>query len=110
MAVQILPIINAIAPYITQIATSAIPAFTSKSDAAKSDVVLSKQIEELQTAATQNAQSIHLLAEKLKQAILDIESAAQDARKQISTYKALILCSLGLFVISLATSVYVIIR
>lgn len=110
MAVQLLPIIKALAPYIAQIATSAIPAFTSKPGAVKSDPGLSKQIEELQTAATQNAQSIHLLAEKLKQAIQDLESAAQGARKQISTYKVLILCSLGVSVISLATSVYVIIR
>jgi hypothetical protein len=110
MAVPILPIIKAVAPYIAQIASSAIPAFTSKPDAAKSEPVLSKQIKELQTAATQNAQSIHLLAEKLKQAIQDLESAAQGARKQISTYKALILCSLALSVISLATSVYVFTR
>jgi hypothetical protein len=110
MAIPILPIIKAVAPYIAQIATSAIPAFTSKPDAAKSDPVLSKQIDELQKAATQNAQSIHLLAEKLKQAIQDLESAAQGARKQIATYKALILCSLGLSAISIATSVYVIIR
>ncbi|MDF1555216.1 MAG: hypothetical protein P1P84_19255 [Deferrisomatales bacterium] len=110
MAVPILPIIKAVAPYIAQIATSAIPAFTSKPAAAKSDPVLSKQIEELQTAATQNAQSIHLLAEKLKQAIQDLESAAKGVRKQIATYKALIICSLCLSAISLATSIYVITR
>lgn len=108
MAIPILPIIKAVAPFIAQIATSAIPAFTSKPAAAKSDPVLSKQIEELQTAVTQNAQSLHLLAEKLQQVINDLESAAQGARKQIATYKILIICSLGLSAISLATSIYII--
>jgi hypothetical protein len=110
MAVQFLPIIKTVAPYIAQIATSAIPAFTAKPTVAKSDPVLSQQIEELQTAATQNAQAIHLLAEKLKIAIQDLESAAQGAQKQIVTYKTLILCSIGLSIISIATSVYIIIR
>ena len=110
MAVAILPIIKAVVPFIAQIATAAIPAFTSKPEAAKSDPVVAKQIEELQTAATQNAQSIHVLAEKLKQAIQDLEGTAQGARRQIATYKALIFCSLGLSVISLAISIYVITR
>jgi gas vesicle protein len=106
----ILPIIKAVAPYITQIATSAIPAFTSKKETAKSDPVLAKQIEELQAAATQNAQSIQILADKLKQTIEDLEGAAQSAQKQIATYKTMIFCSLGLSAIAIATSLYVIIR
>lgn len=110
MAAPILPIIKAVAPYIAQIAQYAIPAFTAKPEAAKSDPVLSKQIEELQTAATQNAQSIHILAEKLKQAIQDLEGAAQAAQKQIATYKVLIFSSLSLSAIAIATSFYVIIR
>ena len=110
MALQILPIIKAVVPYIAQIATAAIPAFTSKPEAAKSDPVVSKQIEELQTAATQNAQSIHVLAEKLKQTIQDLEGAAQDAQRQIATYKVLIFCSVGLSAISLLTTIYVISR
>ncbi len=110
MAAPILAIIKAAAPYIAQIATSAIPAFTSKPEAAKSDPVISKQIEELQTAATQNAQSIHILAENLKRAIQDLENAAQAAQKQIATYKILIFSSLGLSAIAIATSLYVIIR
>ena len=69
MAAQILPIIKAIAPYIAQIAAAAIPAFTAKKegpkpDASDEDSVISKQIEELQSAASQNSQSLHLLAEK----------------------------------------------
>jgi len=69
-------------PYVTQIVTSAIPAFTSKPEASVVDPVLSKQIEELQAAATKNAESIQVLAEKLQQTILGIESAADSLQKQ----------------------------
>ena len=110
MALQIFPIIKAVIPYIAQIATAAIPAFTAKPEAAKSDPVVAKQIEELQTAATQNAESIHLLAEKLKQTIQDLEEAAQNAQRQIATYKVMIFCAVGLSAISLLTSIYVISR
>lgn len=108
MAFQILPIIKAVGPYITQIAAVAIPAFTSKKEATKSDPVVSKQIEELQAAATQNAQSINGLAKNLKQAIQDLEAAAQGTQRQVATYKILIVFLLGLSVISLATSIYLI--
>lgn len=110
MAVQFLPIIKAVAPYLAQVATAAIPAFTSKPEAAKTDQVVARQIQELQEAATQNAQSIHLLAEKLQQAIQSIEGAGQDAQRQISTYKVIIAGSLGLSAASLALCIYILIQ
>ncbi len=110
MAVQFLPIIKAVAPYIAQVATAAIPAFTSKPEAAKTDQVVAKQIQELQGAVTQNAESIHVLAEKLQQAIQSLEGAGQDAQKQIATYKVIIAGSLGLSVVSLAICIYLLIH
>ena len=101
MALQFLPIIKAVAPYLAQIATAAIPAFTSKPEAVKSDPVLAKQIEELQGAATQNAQSIHVLAEKMQQAIQGIEAVAQEAKKQVAAYKIMLIVSLCLSAVSL---------
>lgn len=109
MAVPVLPIIKAVAPYIAQVATAAIPAFTSKPEIAKTDPVLAKQIEELQAAATQNAQSVHVLAENLQQAMQEIEKAALEARKQAAFYKALLLVSAGLSATSLITSLYLLI-
>ena len=109
MAVQFLPIIKAVAPYIAQVATAAIPAFTSKPEVVKTDHVVAKQIQELQEAVTQNAQSIHMLAEKLQQAIQSIESAGQDAQRQISTYKAIIAGSLGLSAVSFALCIYILV-
>ncbi|HEY5993440.1 MAG TPA: hypothetical protein VIU46_02455 [Gallionellaceae bacterium] len=110
MAVQVLALIKAIGPYVAQIATAAIPAFTSKPDAIKSDPLVSKQIEELQGAATQNAQSIQILAEKLQQAIQGIEDSAQDAKKQAATYKTMLIVSLALSSVSLATSIFLVIK
>jgi len=111
MAVQILPIIKAVAPYLTQIATAAIPAFTSRSsEQAKSDPVITRQIEELQAAATQNAESIHILAEKLQQTMQGIEESAQDARKQAARYKIMLFVSLGLSLISFAVCIYLVTR
>lgn len=110
MAVQFLPIIKAVAPFLAQVATAAIPAFTSKPEAVKSDPVVARQIEELQAAATQNAQSVHVLAEKIQQTMRDIENAAIDAKKQVATYKAMLFASLGLSATSLTICVYLLMR
>lgn len=107
MAVPIFSIIKAVAPYVAQIAAEAIPAFTSKPAAtAKSDPIIAKQIAELQAAATQNAESIQVLAENLQQAIEGIEVAAQVAQKQLATYKAMLLGALGLSGLSTLLSIY----
>ena len=44
MAAQFLPILKAIAPYIAQVAAAAIPAFTSKKEAANREVVKSDPV------------------------------------------------------------------
>ncbi len=110
MAVALGPILKALAPYIAEVARTAIPAFTAKSSLTKADPVLAKQIEELQAAATHNAESIHVLAEKLQVAIQNIERAAQDAQKQVATYKLMLFCSLGFSVVSVAMSIYMLVR
>jgi|SRR5690606_7647395 hypothetical protein len=111
MAIQFLPIIKAVAPYVAQVATAAIPAFTSKpTESAKSDPVITRQIEELQAAATRNAESIHVLAENLQQAIQGIELAATDAKKQIATYKTMLFFALGLSGLSTLLSIFLLAR
>jgi ribosomal protein L5 len=111
MALPILTIIKAVAPYVTQIATAAIPAFTSKpAESAKADPVIAKQIEELQAAATQNAQSIHVLAEKLQQTIQGIEATALDAKRQVGTYKLMLGVALGFSGLSMLLSLYLLVR
>lgn len=110
MAAYFLPILKAVAPYLAQIATSAIPAFTSRPEAVKSDPIVAKQIEELQAAVTQNARSVHVLAEKIQQAMQEIENAAIAARKQVAAYKTMLFASLGLSAVSLAICVYLMMR
>ncbi|HSH87412.1 MAG TPA: hypothetical protein VK958_09215 [Methylophilus sp.] len=111
MAIQFLPIIKALAPYIAQVATSAVPAFTSKPEAAvKVDPLLVKQIEELQSAALQNAESIHVLAEKMQQAIQQIEAAAQIANKQVTAYKTMLFVSFGLSIAAMSACIYLLVR
>lgn len=111
MAVQILPIIKAVAPYVAQVATAAIPAFTSKSaEVSRSDALIPQQIAELQAAATQNAESIHVLAEKIQEAMRGIEAAAEDARKQIAAYKMMLFAALGLSCASILLSIFLLVR
>jgi len=107
MAGQFLPLIKAVAPYVAQIASTAIPAFTSKpAEVAKDDPVIGKQIEELQAAATQNAESVRLLAENLQQAIQGIETAAQEANRQTAILRTMLFIALGLSGLSILLSVY----
>lgn len=110
MAVQFLPIIKAVAPYLAKVATAAIPVFTAKTESIKSDPILARQISELQTAATQNANSIQVLVEKMQQAIEGIEGEAQKARKQLFAYKAMLFVSLGFSAAALAICIYLIAR
>ncbi len=110
MVIQFLPIIKAVAPYVAQVAAYTIPAFTAKPEAVKADPVVVKQIEELQKAATQNAQSIHVLAENMQQAISGFETAAEEAKKQVKTYRNLLFFSLGLSAISVLICLYLLLR
>lgn len=111
MAIQFLPIIKAVAPYVAQVAAAAIPAFTSRpAETAKNDPVIARQIQELQAAATANAQSIHVLADNLQQAIHGIETAATEAKKQIATYKTMLFLAFALSGASMLLSIVVIVR
>lgn len=109
MAVPILPIIKAVAPFVAEVAKEAIPAFTKK-PAPESDPVLVKQIAELQAAATQNAESIQVLAEKLQIAMEGLEASAEIAQKQMATYKMMLVGALGLSGLSLLLSIFLLAR
>ncbi|MGS1127485.1 hypothetical protein ACVCL3_10835 [Rhodanobacter sp. UC4437_H4] len=99
-------VLKASLPYVTQIVTTAIPAFTSKPEASKIDPVVAKQIEELQSAATKNAESTQGLAERLQQTIQGIEAAATNLQKQVATFKVLLFSSFVISLLALATSVW----
>lgn len=110
MASQVLAIIKAVAPYVTQVATVAIPAFTRRPPAERIDPLLAQQIDELQAAVTQNAESLHLLAEQLQQVMRDAERAAEHARRQLVFYKAVVVISALLSLTALGVAAQVLAR
>jgi|SRR5690606_7170613 hypothetical protein len=109
MAVWI-PLLKAALPYVTQIVATAIPAFTAKPGPTKPDDVTAQQIAELQSAATQNAESIHILAEKLQQTIQGIDLAATSLQKELKAYKRLAFIAIGVAVVSLIVAVAALIQ
>lgn len=110
MAISYSTIFKTVAPYLAQVAAAAIPAFTPLTEAFRSDSVLIKEIEKLEAAVTQNANSIHIIAEKMQQTIERLESSAQQAKKQLTIYKAMLFASLGLSVMSLGICIYLLLR
>lgn len=103
-----LPVLKAAIPYVAQIVTAAIPAFTSKPTASITDPLISKQIEELQSAATHNAESIHVLAEKLQLTIQGIDEAAMSLQKQVVLFKRLLITSNLIATIALLSAIWAI--
>lgn len=77
-----LPALKALLPYIAQVVTAAIPAFTTRSDQSRAEV-MPRQIEELQRAVTHNAESVKLLADQLQQAITGIDAAAAGIEREV---------------------------
>jgi chromosome segregation ATPase len=82
-----LPIVKAAIPHIAQVVTVALPMFTSRSEIADRDALITRQIEELQKAATQNAESVKELAVQLKSTFEGLESAAADIQIQLERQK-----------------------
>lgn len=95
-----LPILKASLPYVTQIVSAAIPAFT-KPESARTDPLVKKQIEELQTAATQNAEAIRVLAEKLSQTLHGIDSGAAELERKLSFFRTLACSAIGIAALAL---------
>lgn len=79
-----LPALKAVLPYVTNIVTATVPAFTSRKDADKNADLVAQQIAELQSAAQQNAESIRALAEQLKQTIQAVEAGAAEHERVIT--------------------------
>lgn len=104
-----LPVLKASLPYITQIVTSAIPAFTSKSSPAKSAEVVPTQIAELQSAVTHNAESVKALALQLKGTIEGIDAGAARLEQEIRSLKRLAWIALMLSLLAIAVALWILI-
>jgi hypothetical protein len=97
----ILPFLKAVLPHVSHIASIAIPAFTKKPPVAAVDPIVARQIEELQAAATHNAESIHVLAENLEQSIEGINQGAITLQAEIVRLRRLVFVALSLAALSL---------
>jgi hypothetical protein len=84
-----LPALKVMLPYLTQIVTAAIPAFTKKPSEDGSQEVIANQITELQNAVIHNAESMKTLATQLQQVINGLESGAAKAEKEVKVTKRL---------------------
>lgn len=97
-----LPVLKASLPYLTQLVSAAIPAFTSRQGNERGDAVVARQIEELQTAATHNAESIRMLAERLQQSLQGVESAVVEMERKAARLRWLALAASGIAILALA--------
>ena len=95
-----LPILKTALPYVTQILSVAIPAFTSKTDDKKIDEIISTQITELQSAVTQNSESVRILAEQLKETIQGMDVAAIKLQRELTLLKRMCIFALVIAVVS----------
>jgi len=95
-----LPVIKASLPYVTQIVTAAIPAFTSKPPNAPPDEIVPKQIEELQAAVTHNAEAVKSLATQLKDTLEVLEQSGRRLETELARQRRMTLLAVAIAVIS----------
>ncbi len=103
-----LPILKASLPYVTQIVATAIPAFTSKPAIAKPDDEVQKQIAELQSAATKNAESVQSLAMQLKVALEGIDTGAIELQKELQKLRRIAVSAAVVAALSTLVAIFVV--
>lgn len=94
-----IPAFKTLLPYVTQIVSLAVPAFTTRSDGRSSEVV-HQQIQELQEAALRNTDAVRGLASQLQKGIADIDAGA--ARIQAELHKIRQLCIIAITISGIA--------
>jgi len=100
-----LPALKALLPYITQVVTAAIPAFTTRSDQTGAAEVIPKQIQELQRAVTHNAESLKVLADQLQQVITSIDAAVAGIEREMRLLRRLAVAATIFAVLALAAGI-----
>ncbi len=101
-----LPAVKIILPYLTQIVTAAIPAFTRKAGKGADDDVTLRQIAELQDAATRNAESIRTLASQMEQMVQGLDAASARIGKEVRTTLWLAVTALLISLAALGLALY----
>lgn len=104
-----IPVLKASLPYVTQVVTAALPAFTSKPAPGQPEDVVPRQIAELQSAVTHNAESVKTLATQLKEAIEGIDAGAADLQRQLGGLRRLAVAALLVAIASFALAAWALI-
>jgi len=105
MAAWLPGVIKASLPYVTQIITAAIPAFTSKPSNVAGDELVPKQIAELQTAVTHNAEAVKGLAVQLKETLEGIDQGAANLQRELTRMRRLVVAATAIAIAGLAVAV-----
>ncbi len=79
-----LPVLKASLPYVSQIVTAALPAFTAKPPGARPEDVVPRQIAELQEAVTANAERVKELAIQLKEVLESMDAGVAESQAEIA--------------------------
>lgn len=103
-----IPLIKSAMPYVVQVLSIAIPAFTARSAHKEADDIVPEQIAELQSAATQNAESVKILAEQLKGSMEGVDAAAVKLQRELVFLRSLSVIAIVIAVISLAIAVFLV--
>jgi len=103
-----IPILKAALPYLSQIVTAAIPAFTSKSASDKASDLVTQQIAELQAAVTHNAAAVKTLATQLQGTIAGIDASAEKLQQEVRIFKFLAALAVVISLCSAAVVVLVV--
>lgn len=93
-----IPVIKAVMPHLAQIVTAAAPAFTARPG------MVAQQINELQTAARNNADATKVLAEQAQQmtrVLEELNAATEQARVQLRLIRRLAVAALVVGVLAL---------
>jgi hypothetical protein len=100
-----IPLLKASLPYLSKVIASTVPAFTAKPPDARPDEVVPRQIAELQTAVTHNAESVKALALQLKETIERIESGSGGLQDELKRAKRMALVSLVVAALAIAVAI-----
>jgi len=94
------------APYIPEIIKIARPLFTRVNTKDKSAEIMSQQIVELQTAATQNSESIKLLATEMQRTIEALQRGSTELEKKLERARNLLIVSTTISVLAFCVALY----
>ena len=100
-----IPLIKSAMPYVVQVLSIAIPAFTSRTAHKEADDIVPEQISELQAAATQNAESVKILAEQLKGSMEGVDAAAVKLQQELVMLRRLSVIAIVVSVVSVVIAV-----